>query len=365
MTPKQKDKHTPKWSRRAKHIDSKPDWIDFIPHELWDIGDAFFPIPRGKKSNRWPFHIEEKRFSADDEILNAYLEAGSGFGIVCIGDLAVLDIDDMDYKDEILKNLPDTIHQVTGSRTGEHHFYYCEDIDTRIILHDKVFGEKLHIGEFKCDAHEYVVGPGSVHPSGNKYGPLEGDKITTVTEDQIKDALEDYITDNETHMPQRKSKWDAGDRDFTQFYKLGTDDVLPWLERGKNVSHPVHGSKTGHNFRKSEDEDVFICWRCQYGSGPGCGIHAAQFLAIEATGKNCDTVRANWDSNPVLHYEGWRNAYDHGLVRTDNEDIPLRILKGYGVKEGLIDKDDKITIDNRWDILNPFLYQIRYLESQE
>lgn len=360
MTPIQMDKYTPEWAKRAKHIDSKPDWIDFVPHELWELGDAFFPIPRGKKSNLWPFHKKEKRFSADDEILNAYLEAGAGYGIVCVGDLAVLDIDDLDYKDEILQRLPDTLHQVTGSRTGEHHFYYCPDLDSRILLYDKFAGEKIHIGELKCDTHEFVVGPKSIHPSGNRYGPLQGEEIVTVKEETIREALDEYIIEYDTRNEPDRQTWNRDTGDVSEFYGLSADDVLPWLEKEKRISHPVHGSSTGSNFMKNSSGDTFMCWRCTYGSGPGCGLSGAQFLAVEATDRNCDDVRANWDRDPTLHYEGWRRAYEQDLIGNDPHEIPYKVLKGYGMTRGIVDEDHEVTRANRWELINPLVYETTY-----
>lgn len=52
------DKYTPEWAERAKYIDHKPEWVDAVPHELWDLGEVFFPIPRGKKGYNYPHHVE-------------------------------------------------------------------------------------------------------------------------------------------------------------------------------------------------------------------------------------------------------------------------------------------------------------------
>lgn len=377
MNSKQMSKYVPEWAERARYIDSKPDWIDFIPHELWEFGDVFFPIPRGKKSNRWAFHMKEKRFSADDEILNAYLEAGSGYGVVCAGDLIVIDIDEKEYASHITDALKESMWQMTGSRSGYHIFYKCTDLDSRIILRVKLPQSHMvsegiehskpsrHIGEVKADPHEYVVGPGSIHPSGNRYGPLKGDSISEIDKEHIEEALSEYIVDEDgsnydgSHYPQERSSWETSKEDIHKFYRLTTDDVLPWLEAGKNIAHPVHGSTTGQNFRKSDDRDVFMCWRCNYGSSVGCALNANQFLAAEETGMNCDQVRSGWKNNPVLHYKSWRRAYSMDLVNIDFDDlyfgIPNYVLKGYAEERG-IDFENS----NMWDVLNAFVYEHIY-----
>lgn len=353
------DKYTPDWAHRAKHIPHKPVWVDKIPHELWELGEVFFPIPKGRKGYNYNFHLESKRFSADSEILNAYLEAGSNYGICCAGDLAVVDIDEQEYAPEITKKLPETVYQVSGSREGYHLFYYCPGLDTRIVL-DK--GDD-HIGEVKCDPHGFVVGPGSTHPSGNKYGPLKGDSIATIEKEELEDVLDEYSVDNgnevSTHEINRDTSGQVTSHDF---YELSANDVLPWLEEDNRIPHPVHGSSTGSNFMKNEGGDTFTCWRCQWGSGDGCGLSGAQFLACEGSGLDCDDVRRRWRGDrydPVIHYKGWSRAIEQGLVSP----LPLdyTFIKGYAIDEEIIGEEDELEGEQFWTVRNALLYELRHL----
>lgn len=397
------EEYKPRWAHRAEYIDSKPDWIDFIPHELWELGSVFFPIPRGKKGDNYKHSLEENRYEADSEVLNAYLEAGSNYGIACAGDLAVLDIDDLDYFDELTDNLPETLYQKTGSGTGYHLFYYVPGLDSRKNLYVYIcrnctediveFGgydndlcphcgvkyddkfERKHIGEVKCDPHGYVVGPGSVHPSGNKYGPLKGDEIRTVEREEFLDAIDLFVVkDEKVQLIKKQKEEEYRERrkemnkrgGLHNFYKLTTDDILPWLGEGKRISHPVHGSETGKNFMKNGKSDTFVCWRCQYGVGDGCGINPQQFLAIEKLGNEgkagdfiCQEVRRNWPDDPVLTYKAWARAVDQGLIDTDW--IPYRVKLGYAINEGFVEYESEFSGEVYEDVTIALRYEIEYL----
>lgn len=373
------NEYEPDWANRYNHTDHRPDWVDLIPHGIWELGKVFFPIPPGVKGWDYLHHLDEFRYTADDKILNAYLEAGYGYGISCSHDILVIDIDDLEYMDNIYSQLPDTIYQYTGSGDGVHLFYYCDEMDSRFIFHyedvhdcdrkehtcriNKTgncirLKDWTHLGEVKCDPHGYVIGPGSLHPSGNRYGPVEGEKIATVSKDEVMDALEDYNKpedDNTRGYPpndpdEEYRGSDSDNESKHEFYNIGIDDVVPWLERGKRVPHPVHGSDTGKNFMKSDEKDVFICWRHNYGKGQGCAFNAQQLLAIMETGRDCDEVRRNWSKDPVLHWKAWKKAIDDDLVSFD--DVPYMVALGYAFDVNIIKHRDELRGDVYYDTIN-------------
>ena len=353
----------PDWAHRARHIEHKPEWQDTIPHELWKLGEVFFPIPLAKKGWNYPHHLDEYRYSADDEVINAYLEAGFGYGIACAGSLAVVDVDDLNYLDDISEKLPETAWQLSGSREGVHLFYFVEGLETRITLHKEFLDEWIHIGEVKCDPHGYVVGPGSVHPSGNEYGPLQGGSITSISEEKLRDAVDEFIKpepDTEQYRDGDIDYDDDLDRDVHGLYELTADDVLPWLEPDNKVAHPVHGSSTGRNFQKNDDRETFTCWRCQHGPGSGCGLNGTQFLAVEATGRDCDEIRMLWYRDTSIHYRAWRRAVEEGLI--GYQDIPYKAAHGYAVEQGLIEGDEKLSGGLYHDVVNAMRYEAQMEE---
>jgi len=383
MTIKDLDNYRPDWARRAEYQDSRPKWQDKIPHGLWELGEVFFPIPPGRKGWNYPHHMQSKRFSADSEVLNGYFEPGWGYGIACANSLAVVDIDEKEYSEYITSELPRTAYQVTGSREGLHLFYKVPGLDQRqnLVLQASTrtpviaegYGiesdESKHIGEVKCDPHGYVVGPGSLHPSGNRYGPLNGGSITEINKQDFLRALRPLIYDSgDSSWHSESSNWseehsgEGGEitSDY-DFYELGGDDVLPWLEPQKRVSHPVHGSETGTNFMKNKDGETFTCWRCTYGLGSGCGINAQQLLALLRIGDDmgdfaCEDIRRYWKSDSRLHYHSWRQALDQGLI--GSFDIPYRVMKGYAVEKGIIEESEKLSGELYHDIKNSLEYTV-------
>lgn len=373
------DEYTPHWSRRAEYSDKRPEWQDKIPHLLWELGEVFFPIPPGQKGWEYPHHMPSKRFSADSEVLNGYFDCGWSYGIVCAGSLAVVDIDEREYIDVFTDRLPETAYQWSGSREGVHLFYYIEGLETRQILRIKLRTKiqrvsegietrpntETHIGEIKCDPHGYVLGPGSVHPSGNKYGPLKGDKIATISKEEMMKLFNEYIVDS-FHDEWLGEEWEPGDYNTgdipeNSFYDLTADDILPWLEPNNRISHPVHGSSTGSNFMKNENRDTFMCWRCNYGGTTGCGVSPRQLLAMlevpEKFGEHaCEEVRYSWRSDSTLHYHAWNRAIKEGLICSIN--IPYRVAAGYAIHKGVMDEGDILAGEDYYDIRQELIYRV-------
>jgi len=363
----EEDRYKPDWAYRAEQNPHKPNWIDGVPHVLWELGEVFFPIPNKQKAWPYPHYLDTKRFGPDNEILNAYLESNANYGIACANDLAVVDIDEIDYVDHIKSQLPDTVWQMTGSRTGEHLFFMCPGLNTRIILRvplpqhhmtaegiENISGAKSqHIGEVKCDPHGYVVGPGSTHPSGNQYGPLKGDEIATIKEEEMYDALSQYVNDSATSAGQVKvERRDAERHDGSKykFYNLTRDDVVPWLEEDARVPHPVHGSSTGSNFMKPSGQEVFMCWRHNYNGTEGCALNPQHLLAVMATNMECDEVRRYWDDDPTLHYRAWLEATKRGIVSCNK--VPYTVAKGCAIALDRVGGNEELTHDMYWDAVN-------------
>lgn len=342
-----------RWEKVAKNAKHKPSpyYHDVIPDELYNLGEVFFPIPPRKKGWNYLHHLDENRYYADDEILNAYLESGWSYGIACDGDLAVIDVDELEWLDAIISKLPPTLWQRTGSREGVHLFYIVPGLDSRITLNvknavcdvDDKSSRWRHIGEVKCDPHGYVLGPGSSHPSGNIYGPLKGDSIATISKNELEDIVEPFTKDEPTSKHYRNGTTHTEDIDASvhNLYEIEPDDVLPYLDEGARVPHPVHGSDTGANFMKNDDNETFTCWRHQYGRGDGCGLNATQYLAVEASGMDCDDVRRYWHRDSSLHYKAWKKAVEEGIIKSFNP--PYRVVHGYAVDNELVDANDKLT----------------------
>lgn len=358
------------WQEKSRMLDHKPNPVQVIPEELHGLGEVFFPIPPLQKGWNYPHGSDEHRFAHDSEDLNAYLEQGWGYGIACAGDLVVVDVDEMEYVDAITEILPETLHQVTGSREGVHLFYMVEGLDSRQILKD----EGKHLGEIKCDPHGYVVGPGSLHPSGNEYGPIQGEEIAKVGIADLLYAVSPCLRRERTNVKAESGyykdsiKRSKSSGEMHELYSLTAGDVMPSLPEGKRCANPVHGSSTGSNFMKNEGGDTFTCWRCQNGSGDGCVIAPVQLLAAEAiegeqSDHHCEYVKERWARSDRLHFLAWKLAVGKGLISPENP--PSRVIRGWGVENGEVKEGEDMPYEKYNTLRNAVLWEFGIGQTSE
>lgn len=276
-----------------------------VPETFHELGEVAFPIPPREKAADRP-RTKEHLHEPTDAILQAYLEAGHNWGLSCRGDLAYLDADDPDALEAVIDALPDTAWQVTGSREGRHYFLLVPGLDEDIPLEDPETGQ--NIGHVKASEQSYVVGPGSVHPTGNRYGPLHGDDIASINEETLRELVEPFRSATPEQRAQRAERA-ARTRDNQQGDGVGlaVHDVLSAgsCPGGVRVAHPFHGSDTGANFIIDASGETWRCWRHD------CTGNALHLVGIDEgiiscgewvpTGLDSDT----WsDSSPLLGTQG-------------------------------------------------------------
>ena len=236
-----------------------------IPAPLDDLGEVFVPIEPREKGTTRP-RTDEHLYAPDDPILGAYIEAGHNYGVACKGDFAVLDADEPDVLQEARDVLPETASQVSGSRTSEHDFLFVPGLEKDIPLYHPKTDE--NVGHIKAAPQSYVVGPGSSHPSGGRYGPLQGETIATVEEADLRGALEPFLRESTRELP-HESDIDAPSGVTRQSTATGDDVDLSVFDvvsagrypEGARREHPFHGSDTGANFMVDEHGETFRCWR--------------------------------------------------------------------------------------------------------
>jgi hypothetical protein len=234
-----------------------------VPVPLDELGQVFIPIPPREKGVRRP-RTPEHLFAPDDPVLEAYLENGHNYGVVCRGDLAVVDADEPDQLRDLLDALPETAWQVSGSRESEHYFLRVPGLDEDISLNDPETGDNL--GHIKAARQSYVVGPGSKHPSGNRYGPLQGDRLATLGEDQLCDLIDPFTSDAQpaVESPDRVDDNQVDSRhSSTTGAPLSVHDVVSssTCPEATRVGHPFHRSETDANFMVDEGAATWRCWR--------------------------------------------------------------------------------------------------------
>jgi hypothetical protein len=141
---------------------------------------------------RW---TTDANYAYGNPALAGYLAEGHNYGVMTgIGDIVVFDGDDINRLESlgIVQQLPDTLLSRTG-RGGHHYFMFCAGLKDRIVLEDPELedsdGDPLHLGEIQALGQQ-VVGPGSIHPNGNRYEVIHDAPIATITKDELLKILE-------------------------------------------------------------------------------------------------------------------------------------------------------------------------------
>ena len=126
------------------------------------------------------------------------------YGVLCGKELRVLDDDTKDKKliNMFLENFGSTFRV-------RNHLYFRFDNEhfDKIILYDD--GE--HLGEIQGEG-TYVVGPGSIHPSGDIYEVKNNKYIKTISYDEFIEVFGKYIKGTQNNIQKSEIKYDFNDK---------------------------------------------------------------------------------------------------------------------------------------------------------
>jgi len=233
-----------------------------LPKQLQDRKLRFIKIDSNTKKpieSKW---AEENNYRHTDSEFKSYMKTAKNYGINCgYGDLVIVDIENIEDKSVanlvISHKFPQTLTIQTGSG-GWHLYYFIPDIKKRIRLAK----DGKHYGEIQSKGNQ-CIGPGSIHPNGNKYVILNNIKIKSITKKELLSILTDFIEE------EKKKKFISTtgkglNWDISKLIKfcpgLNSKDEIKY--RG---AHPVHGSSTGQNFEIDIEENTWYCFRCEVG----------------------------------------------------------------------------------------------------
>ncbi len=184
------------------------------------------------------------------------------YGVLCgYENLAVIDSDNIILQNIIEKNLPKTFKVKTG-RGGVHNYYFIPDLKEKIILN---LDANTHLGEIQFKGQQ-VVGPGSIHPNGNKYEVIDNTEIQTISLAMLSDIIKDFTNNTQTTSNIIKRKY----KDVSGINVAEIWDISKLSKSGdeRHGEHPIHGSTTGENFWVNIKENKWHCFRCNSGGGP-------------------------------------------------------------------------------------------------
>lgn len=224
--------------------------------------------------------------------------SNQNYGVVAgIGGLIIFDADGLMRLTElgIMDALPATFSVRTGG--GGVHKYYLSDLDKKIIMFDRTLKEEdkpLHLGEVQSRGFQ-AVGPGSIHPNGNRYEVIDDLPIANLAAVDLIEILNkrvDFGFEEAAKEKKRLRVVAVNPNIKDPFDGVRVENVLSprgnvrKLPTGLKGAHPVHGSSSGNNFEVDFRENTWRCWRC----GSGGGVALA--IAVREGIIRCDQARA-------------------------------------------------------------------------
>jgi len=275
-------------------------------------------------------------YAYNDPILIQHLRGGGNYGIINgtgpDGGLCTLDADNLSRLRELcaIDSLPDTMEtgrMVDGKPRPDHrHYHFLSDLSGKFPLVDPDKDSNdpdRNLGDIRNTGGFQVVGPGSLHPSGQRYEVIEDrplaridggvllEILTPVLEKSKLDQNLEHVKDAATRA---RGAGVVRDDPFSKVSMADVVDISKLRVVGPELqgSHPVHGSTSGKNFRIDLAKNSWYCDRHHMGGG------VAQWLAVEAGIIECKDAKKG-----ALKGKKW-----------------FRVLK-YAQEKGLIERPTK------------------------
>lgn len=287
-----------------------------IPDQLCRNDLRFILTARSEKKPIEKQWESEANYPYSHTTLSLHLKKGGGYGMYPApgSSLIIIDADNVSRLDarRALDGFPETFTVETGGSTSEcpkRHYYYQIDgdpLEGRRTFRDPTTNE--HLGEMFAQHPEggkgYVIGPGSLHPSGNVYRVLCDAPIATLAWEQWTQFFESvHWNRKQAHnisTPRVQTSAENHSGSLGNALNLKVTNVWPIpttaQKSGDEVkfAHPVHGSTTGTNLGYNVQKDVWHCYRC------GSGGDALLALAVDAGIINCEDAHSGALEDPKL-----------------------------------------------------------------
>lgn len=240
--------------------------MTLLPYQLRNKDFRFIKI---KQQDKRPFEKDWQKtnnYAFNDVEFISWLSIGGNYGVVCgRGYLVVIDCDEEEIAEIVEQFLPKTFAVRTGSG-GKHYYFIIRDMNKTIILKKQLDNkEEKHCGEIRC-TNSQVIGPNSIHPNGNRYEIYRDNKIAEVHKATIDEIFRDYIERGIDR--DRPPKHDSDDYESIDIKRIIDLSNFKRIGSEYQGSHPIHGSKTGHNLCVNTDKNLWKCFRCNSGGGP-------------------------------------------------------------------------------------------------
>lgn len=342
--------------------------LERIPRQLRERPGARFTVilngqkkPEGKD---WS-GPNGANYSINDAPLAGYLSQGHNYGVLCgHAGITIPDLDDVAALEElgVLQKIPETTKVKTG-RGGLHVYLDCPELDHQIGIYHPTLkgddGEPLHLGEIQSLGQQ-VVGPGSIHPNGNRYEVVNDAPILTISKADLLKIFDGLILTG-IDDPKEEPRRAEARRRSSGGHSLG--DLIPidqvaWPKdikerRGSEVvgTHPLHGSKGGRNFYVNTSKNSWHCFRHGKPGEHKGGGGPLEWLAVEAGLIRCEDAKPGCLDDKELFKKVLQIARDRGFYIPPPE--PKRSEEPQGptvltALKVLLDHEDQIKGECLW-----------------
>ena len=232
--------------------------------------------------------------------IQKHVQKHTNYGVLCgYGGLIVADADNSTLEETLEHALPTTFSVTTGSG-GKHFYYFCPDIEKRIVLENS----GVHYGEIQSFGQQ-VVAPGSIHPNGNQYRVSTDQPIVELSHKTLFSVLQPF----QKQKPQQTLTIHPICYPNPSLIQVPITTVIDVREfkRAPNGElygpNPWHGSSTRMNFWINEQKNVAYCFR------HNCGISVPKAIALnEAFVTECDAhlTRAQYSQVMITAKEKYK-----------------------------------------------------------
>ncbi len=229
---------------------------------------------------------QHNNYSANDNEILKWVKSGNNYGFFTSleSKICMLDADNPEMIKDLIKVIGDTFTIRSGRDQGGYHIIFrCDfpdDVKDKIVFMDSC-------GDIRRGKKFYLVGPGSIHPSGTPYTIVNDAPIKTVNYSDIQPLIMKYVKTEEIEDELEQEPVKPKEPDYNS-YPVITDRAGLLIEEvgypagkistnGDEVQgeHPIHGSSTGTNYNINTRKQTWHCWKHNSGGD------AALFLAVK------------------------------------------------------------------------------------
>lgn len=223
---------------------------------------------RCKPNSKIPLDKEWQKNPRNYDQIKSHLKNNHNYGILCgYNGTLIIDIDNDETSgisaEENYLNIKEFLPETFTVKTpgGGYHIYFeCQDWGHGSSKINDENGN--HIGEVRYFGNQ-TIGPNSIHPDALKpYEVIKDIDIQKIDAQEVSAVLSRYVItaqNRKTELP---------------FENIGIPQDIGKVIEGMRLenrsgelmgAHPVHGSKTGHNFSVNIEKGIWHCYRCESG----------------------------------------------------------------------------------------------------